>query len=335
MLPRIMSQGPDASKDAESIAKVEDSSSTDQRATELSASSPSSEKEKVEGADSNPASGSAIASSSDGANVVGATNTDATAASDTAATRAAGASSGGASKSQATSRGAPKSQATASSASEPSPFPETEDALNVPKPQTIGMLGLMSALTLIAWFAARLACNAHPDQVREPKHFSTKDLAADPKNAAFEFHHGFETSDFVTALDLATGDARKLVEQKLKACEEDPDECQATQKKLAGSVVSTGRVLAQSGDRTTVELVSKYSKALQPKTFLFEVVKEGDYYRVATRKEVPNAPAAPTASAAAAQPTSPESPREPKISGPAEVSPPVTDESASEQSTTP
>ena len=74
------------------------------------------------------------------------------------------------------------------------------------------MLGAMSALTLVAWFAARLACNAHPDQVREPKHFSTKDLAADPKNAAFEFHHSFETGDYTTALDLAGGEMKKIVE---------------------------------------------------------------------------------------------------------------------------
>ncbi|MGC4064347.1 MAG: hypothetical protein QM784_06820 [Polyangiaceae bacterium] len=193
----------------------------------------------------------------------------------------------------------------------------------------------MSALTLVAWFAARLACNAHPDQVREPKHFSTKDLAADPKNAAFEFHHGFETADFVTALDLSTGETRKLVEQKLQACEADPDECRATQKKLAGTVVSTGRVLVQDGDRSTVELVSKYSKALEPKTFLFEVVKEGDYYRVATRKEVPNAAPAPTSGTSSAEGVSPDAARNSKSSGAADTPAGAVDESSSEQSTAP
>jgi hypothetical protein len=195
-------------------------------------------------------------------------------------------------------------------------IPETEEALNIPKQQTVRMLGLMSALTLVAWFASRLACNAHPDQVREPKHFSTKDLAADPKNAAFEFHHSFETGDYVTALDLATGDVKKLVETKLAECEQNADACEENQKSLAGSVTSTGRVFEQSAERASVELVSHYRKQQQPKTFNFVVVKQGDYYRVMTRTEVPNAvPAAPVtpvatpaavgASSAAAQPDAP------------------------------
>jgi hypothetical protein len=282
MLPRIMSQGPDASKDAESIAKVVDSSSTDQRAKDSSSPAPSA---SAEGERGEPEEREESARDAE-----------------------------------------PRAQTSSQETSSSSPFPETEEALNVPKPQTVRMLGLMSALTLIAWFAARLACNAHPDQVREPKHFSTKDLAADAKNAAFEFHHGFETSDFVTALDLATGDARKLVEQKLQACEADPDECHSTQKKLAGSVVSTARVLEQSGDRATVELVSKYTKGLQAKTFLFEVIKEGDFYRVATRREVPNAVPANTSATAnvpSATPmvgTSPDNARDPESTGEADTS---------------
>jgi hypothetical protein len=214
------------------------------------------------------------------------------------------------------------------------PIPETEEALNIPKPQTVGMLGAMSTLTLICWFAARLACNAHPDQVREPKHFSTKDLAADPKNAAFEFHHSFQTGDFETALDLASGEVRKMVEAKLVECESKPDECEDNRAKLAGSIKSTAKVLEEVGGRSTVELVSFYSKQLEPKTFQFTVEKQGDFYRVTTQKQVPNAANVPTlavGSASSPVPASPSStvgsapPAAPLMESASELSSPVTD----------
>lgn len=174
---------------------------------------------------------------------------------------------------------------------EPEP-PQTEEAINVPKMETIYMLGAMSVLTIILWFAAKLSCNIHPDQMRDPKHFSTRDLAADPKNAAFEFHHKFETGDYVTALDLATGDAKNVVEAKLKACEQDPDPCLKAMTALAGTVQSTGKVLDRHGDRATVELTSESKSWPGRKTFSFDVVKEGDFWRVASRKEIATSAAA-------------------------------------------
>jgi hypothetical protein len=246
MLRRIMSQGPDASKDAESAAKSE--------STQIEEPRISSNETEASGADqSNTAPSN---HKSDNVDV--------------------------------SRRGSTERRKAARVKDEPL-FPETEEALNVPKSQTIGMLSAMSTLTLICWFAARLACNAHPDQVREPKHYSTKDLAADPKNAAFEFHHSFETYDFTTALDLASGELKKLVENKVIECEKEPDVCAKKQATLAGTVNSTGRVLDEEGTRTTVELVSYYGKQLEPKTFQFVVEKQGDYYRVLSRRQIANA----------------------------------------------
>lgn len=179
--------------------------------------------------------------------------------------------------------------------------PQTEEALNVPKMQTVYMLGAMSVLTIILWFAAKLSCNIHPDQVRDPKHFSTIDLAADPKNAAFEFHHRFETGDYATALDLSTGEMRKTVEAKLKECEQDADACAKNMARLAGTIRSTGRVLDQTGTRATVELTSISQTAPGQKTYSFEVVKEGDFWRVASRRDVANPPADPPPTHASAQ----------------------------------
>ncbi|HMA93920.1 MAG TPA: hypothetical protein VKP30_14615 [Polyangiaceae bacterium] len=183
--------------------------------------------------------------------------------------------------------------------------PQTEEALNVPKMQTIYMLAAMSVLTVILWFAAKLSCNIHPDQVRDPKHFSTIELAADPKNAAFEFHHRFETGDYATALDLSTGEMRKTVEAKLKECEQDADACAKNMARLSGTIKSTGRLLDQVGNRATVELSSVSQLAPGQKTHSFELVKEGDFWRVASSREVANpstvaeAPAAQVAASAA------------------------------------
>jgi hypothetical protein len=176
--------------------------------------------------------------------------------------------------------------------------PETEEAVNVPKMETVYMLGAMSVLTVILWFAAKLSCNIHPDQVRDPKHFSTKDLAADAKNAAFEFQQRFETGDYITSYDLATGELRRIVEGKLKECEQTADECAAHQKKLAGTIQSTPKVLEQTPTKAAVEIQSYYSGSPSPKTFAFDVVKEGDFWRVASRREVANAPAQPVSPAA-------------------------------------
>jgi hypothetical protein len=144
----------------------------------------------------------------------------------------------------------------------------------------------MSVLTVILWFSAKLTCNVHPDQVRPPKHFSTKDLAADPKNAAYEFHHNFETGDYTTAFDLATAEMRGIVEGKLKECEKEPDACAKRHEKEVGTIESTGKVLDRSGNRATVELTSYYRSSPTPKVFAFDVVKEGEFWRVASRREV-------------------------------------------------
>ncbi|HEY5961836.1 MAG TPA: hypothetical protein VIV60_34995, partial [Polyangiaceae bacterium] len=111
------------------------------------------------------------------------------------------------------------------------------------------------------------------------------------------FQQRFETGDYVTSYDLATGELRRTVEGKLKECEQAADECAANQKKLAGSIESTPRVLDQSPTRANVEIQSYYRGSPTPKTFAFDVVKEGDFWRVASRREVANAPTQPVSPA--------------------------------------
>src|ERR1700690_782816 len=83
--------------------------------------------------------------------------------------------------------------------------PTTEEELNIPKFQTIGMLGSVSLLMIIMWFAARIACNAHPDQIRDPRYVSVDQMAVDPKNAALEFQLRFAAKDYLLAAELVSG----------------------------------------------------------------------------------------------------------------------------------
>jgi len=163
-------------------------------------------------------------------------------------------------------------------------IPQTEKELNVPKRETVVMLGLVSLLLLILWFSARLACNAHPDQVREPKHYSTFALAADPKNAAFEFQQQFETGHYEIPMDLSTGPMRNIVDQKMRECEKDPDACEERQQELAGKVESLATVLEQDNRRAIVEIESVFSSG-ESKTYTFTVIKDKDQWKVLDRRE--------------------------------------------------
>lgn len=163
-------------------------------------------------------------------------------------------------------------------------IPQTEKELNVPKRETVVMLGLVSLLLLILWFSARLACNAHPDQVREPKHYSTFALTADPKNTAFEFQQQFETGHYEIPMDLSTGPMRKIVDQKMQECEKEPDACEEHQQELTGKVESLATVLEQDNRRAIVEIESVFPTG-ESKTYTFTVTKNKDQWKVLDRRE--------------------------------------------------
>ena len=67
------------------------------------------------------------------------------------------------------------------------PIPETEEELDSPTKQTVGMLGILGLMTIIMWALARGACNYHPPkETRVPRKVTIEELAHDPKNAAVE-----------------------------------------------------------------------------------------------------------------------------------------------------
>ncbi len=172
----------------------------------------------------------------------------------------------------------------------------TEAELNIPKRQTIGMLLIISTSFLGLWLAGKLWFNYHPDQVRDPKYFSLPQLAADPKNAAFEFVQRYETGDYIPAGDLSLGELHREVLGHLQQCERDMKACDDrvnySKKEFSGSAA----LVSQDGDQAVVEMTHQFG-AGAPKMTTLEVRRDGAVWKVLSRRAGP-APRRAGASAA-------------------------------------
>ncbi len=97
----------------------------------------------------------------------------------------------------------------------------SEDQLNAPSRQTVGMLTVVAATTLIAWAAGRAACNYHePGESLSPKEVSLEARTRDEKGVAFELAQRWATADFSIAKQLVAGELAKAVEADEQACQE-------------------------------------------------------------------------------------------------------------------
>lgn len=100
--------------------------------------------------------------------------------------------------------------------------PPTEEALNAPSRQTVGMLGVVAAATLIMWGAGRAACNYHePGESLSPREVSLEARTRSPKDVALEFSHRWLTADFDIAAKLSTGDVAAAVAKDRASCSGD------------------------------------------------------------------------------------------------------------------
>ncbi len=162
--------------------------------------------------------------------------------------------------------------------------PTTEEQLNIPKIQTIGMLGSISLLMIIMWFAARLACNAHPDQIREPRYVSVDQLARDPKNAALEFQLRLVSKDYLLAGEIVTGKMAEKIHELLTACERNVESCDKERLALKDKVTGTATLLDTSPTRATVE-VTTYVNNENPQIVTLDVVQSGLVWKVAQSRE--------------------------------------------------
>lgn|GEM_PF-2296086 len=168
-------------------------------------------------------------------------------------------------------------------------IPTTEEQLNVPKRQTIGMLGSVSILMIIIWFSARLACNAHPDHIRDPRYVSVDQLSRDPKNAGLEFALRLASKDVLLAGEIATGAVADKVRELIQSCETNMDACAREREALKNKVTGTARLLEMNPKRALVE-VTTYTSNENPQTKQLELVPVGKVWKVAQSRDVETKP---------------------------------------------
>lgn len=125
----------------------------------------------------------------------------------------------------------------------PPPPPMTEEEIDSPTNQTLGMLGVIGIMTLCMWVFARGGCNYHPPkESRDPRKVELVELANNPKDAALEFELRWATKSWGGAIELAKGPMVEQVKQQQKACDATPS-CAQKASDLRGTVLASAELL--------------------------------------------------------------------------------------------
>ena len=96
----------------------------------------------------------------------------------------------------------------------------SEDQLNAPSRQTVGMLTIVATTTLLAWAAGRAACNYHePGESLSPKEVALEARTRDEKGVAFELAQRWATADFSIAKQLVAGELAKAIAADEQTCQ--------------------------------------------------------------------------------------------------------------------
>jgi hypothetical protein len=110
----------------------------------------------------------------------------------------------------------------ASGASRPPRLPSgelDEAAIDAPSRQSVGILSVMLALTLVMWAAGRMACNYHePGESLTPRTVSLEERTATPKDVALAFSLALAGADFATAQQLVGPGGEALIESGRRSC---------------------------------------------------------------------------------------------------------------------
>ncbi|MEO7033034.1 MAG: hypothetical protein ABI548_04275 [Polyangiaceae bacterium] len=183
-------------------------------------------------------------------------------------------------------------------------IPQTEEELNSPSKQTLGMLGILGIMTIVMWAFARGGCNYHPPkETRTPRKVTTEELAHDPKDAAVELQQRWLTKNFEGALELASGTAALAVKADQAACDA---ACLASGKKLADTVLTSGVVL-EAGPLGATVRVTSVGVPGGTKTNLMHLTRAAPIWKASEVK--PDTGEAFVPSAASAEPATSAAPR--------------------------
>jgi hypothetical protein len=195
------------------------------------------------------------------------------------------------------------------------PIPATEEELDSPTKQTVGMLGILGLMTIVMWALARGACNYHPPkETRVPRKVTLEELAHDPKNAAVELQQRLVTHDYAGALELATGDAATTVQREKAACDA---ACLSTRKALELTVL-TSAVITEASPIGATARVTSVGLPGSPKTNLIHLTRAEAFWKATELKvddgvpfpvpvQIPLMPTTPTSSASASSSAAPHS----------------------------
>jgi hypothetical protein len=163
------------------------------------------------------------------------------------------------------------------------PPPMTEDEIDSPTKQTLGMLTVIGIMTLCMWIFARGGCNYHPPkETRDPRKVDLVDLARDPKDAAMEFELRWSMKSWGGAMELAKGPMLDEVKQQQKACDANPACAQK-----ASDLRATVQVSAQLLERDMMHSVSRVitvGTGPTPEKHIIKVERDQQIWKTVSRE---------------------------------------------------
>lgn len=165
----------------------------------------------------------------------------------------------------------------------PPPPPLSEDEIDSPNRQTLGMLGVIGIMTLCMWIFARGGCNYHPPkETRDPRKVELVDLARDPKDAALEFELRFAMKSFGGALELAKGPMVDLVKEQQKICDANPG-CSQQASTLRGAVQASAQLLERDAFKA-VSRVTTTGTGGKAERHIIRVERDGQIWKTVARE---------------------------------------------------
>jgi len=182
----------------------------------------------------------------------------------------------------ASSRPAPRKKKKKSRPPEPPP-PLTEEQIDSPTKQTLGMLSVIGIMTLCMWVFARGGCNYHPPkESRDPRKVELVDLARDPKDAAMEFELRWSTLRWGGAAELAKGPMVEQVKHQQQACDANPS-CAQKASDLRSTVLVTAELLERDPTHA-VSRVTTTGTGPKPQRHIIRVERDQQIWKTVSRE---------------------------------------------------
>jgi hypothetical protein len=95
----------------------------------------------------------------------------------------------------------------------------SEEKLNAPSVQTVGMLSVIAAATLVMWGMGRAACNYHePGESLSPRAVALEARTRSPKDVALELSQRWLAADFDVAVKLVSPDFLPTIQKDKEGC---------------------------------------------------------------------------------------------------------------------